>query len=78
MEKIYLRKNDKIMLGPYTIENLKEKNVKPSDLIWYEGLADWIPAGNILKLQHAGEKAPVATPKQKFNLINYLKKVFSL
>lgn len=76
MEKIYLLKKDKIMLGPFSVEKLKEKNLKASDLIWYEGLPDWTPAGNLISLDTSDPKtAPL--PAQKFSLKGLLKKFFS-
>lgn len=35
------------MYGPYTLQTIKEKGIKPSDLVWYDGLKDWTPAENI-------------------------------
>lgn len=77
MDKIYILKHDKVMLGPFTLENLKEKNLKPSDLIWYEGLTDWIPAGNLSELNpHAAKHTPLQ-PKSKFSLKTFFRKLFS-
>jgi hypothetical protein len=78
MENIYLLKRDKLLLGPYTIEMLKEKNIKPSDLLWYEGLADWVPAGTVFELEFSETSASLAEHKEKLSIKNYLKKVFSL
>jgi hypothetical protein len=76
MEKIYLLKKDKIMLGPYSVEKLKEKNLKASDLIWYEGLPDWTPAGNLISLDTSDPKTD-PLPTQKLSLKGLLKKFFS-
>ena len=35
------------MYGPYTLQVIKEKGLKPNDLIWYKGLVDWTPPENI-------------------------------
>ena len=66
------------MLGPYSIENLRERNLKSSDLIWYEGLSDWTPAGNLIPLNNTTSKEPFAQPKQKFSLKIFFRKIFSL
>jgi hypothetical protein len=77
MEKIYILKHDKVMLGPFTLESLKEKNLKPSDLIWYEGLTDWIPAGNFSELKSRSSSQIPLQPKSKFSLKTFFKKLFS-
>ena len=59
------------MSGPYTLTTLKAKELKPSDLVWYEGLADWTPAGNIDKLENPAVITP-SQPKRR----NTLKKIF--
>ena len=77
MEKIYLLIHNKIMLGPYTLPGLKEKKLKPADLVWYEGLADWTPAGDIAELELIiSETFPVKQKKQ-FSLRGFLKNLFS-
>lgn len=37
--------------GPFTIEQLKERNITSETLVWKEGLADWVPARNLADLQ---------------------------
>lgn len=39
--------------GPYSVDTLVANGLKPKDLVWTEGLADWTPAGNILELAEA-------------------------
>lgn len=39
--------------GPYSVDTLVANGLKPDDLVWTEGLADWTPAGNILELAEA-------------------------
>lgn len=39
--------------GPYSVDTLVANGLKPEDLVWTEGLADWTPAGNILELAEA-------------------------
>lgn len=47
IDKIYILKKQKLMYGPYTLQKLKEKGLKPSDMVWYEGLNDWMPAEKV-------------------------------
>ena len=37
--------------GPFTLEELREKNIARETLIWRAGLTDWMPAGNLAELQ---------------------------
>jgi hypothetical protein len=60
------------MSGPYTLTTLKAKELKPSDLVWYEDLPDWTPAGNIEKLE-INVSTPLSQPKRRITL----KKIFS-
>lgn len=78
MEKIYLRKNAKTTLGPFSWEKLKEKNLNPSDLVWYEGLSDWTPAGEIAELKSKNSLSPLIQPNTKFSLKTFFKKLFSV
>ncbi len=55
------------MSGPYTLTNLKAKALKPSDLVWYDGLADWTPAGNIEKLEITAT-LPLPQPRRRLTL----------
>lgn len=47
MEKIYIRKKDSIITGPYDVEQLQHRGLQSSDKVWYEGLSDWRPAQKI-------------------------------
>ncbi|HMZ47129.1 MAG TPA: DUF4339 domain-containing protein [Chitinophagaceae bacterium] len=46
-EKIYILKKKKYIYGPYNFETLKQNNLKAGDMIWYEGLKDWVPVEEI-------------------------------
>ena len=37
--------------GPFTIEQLRERNITGSTLVWKEGMADWLPASQVNELQ---------------------------
>ncbi len=36
--------------GPFSFDELRETNLTPETLIWFEGLEEWIPAGTIPEL----------------------------
>lgn len=59
MQKIYLLLRNNNQLGPFTIEELLEQELLPSDLVWIEGKSlAWSYASelNLLKLaRHSGE-----------------------
>ncbi len=77
MDKIYILKNNKILVGPFTIEKLVERTVRPNDLIWYEGLADWIEAEKIPALHIAITAAKTEEPKSSNSFIRRITKLFS-
>lgn len=37
--------------GPFTFEQLRERNITPETLVWKEGMADWLPARQVPDLQ---------------------------
>jgi len=47
MEKIYIRKKDSVITGPYDVSQLQDRGLHASDNIWYEGLPEWMPAAQI-------------------------------
>ena len=53
VQKIYILKRGRILLGPYTIAKLEERTLKPTDMIWYDGLPDWTEAQTVPELQTA-------------------------
>jgi len=51
--------------GPFTIEQLKEKNITASTKVWYSGLSGWTPAGQLPELSGilvSGPPPAAATP----------------
>src|SRR5690348_4841739 len=53
--------------GPYTIEQLKEKRMLVSKMVWKEGMNDWAPANTIEELRGilATEPPPIQVSKDK-------------
>ena len=47
--KFFIVENN-VQAGPYTIEELRARNIQPSTLVWREGMADWIAAGRVPEL----------------------------
>ena len=47
MDKIYILKKQKIIHGPYSLERVKERGLKYTDMVWYEGLEDWTPVDQV-------------------------------
>jgi hypothetical protein len=51
MVKKYYLHNGKEQQGPFSIEDLKAKNITKETSIWYEGLSDWTVADNVYELK---------------------------
>lgn len=49
--KKYYYTDGQTQFGPFTIEELKEKNLSRDTLIWFQGINDWTPAKDIPALQ---------------------------
>jgi hypothetical protein len=60
--------------GPYTIEALKNENINPDTLIWYEGLSDWKRAEEVEEIRKTlftPVSVPQSSPEKKpaFNYV---------
>jgi hypothetical protein len=63
----YYYTDGKERFGPFSVEELKDKNLTPETLVWKEGLVDWVPARNLQDLQSLFDMSapyppPVAMP----------------
>ncbi len=47
----YFYSDGKDRFGPFSIEELKAKNITPDTLIWFEGLSDWTSARDLPELR---------------------------
>jgi uncharacterized membrane protein YhaH (DUF805 family) len=56
--KKYFYSNDNQKNGPYSFEELKNKNIKKETLIWFQGLDDWTNAENVLEIKEILELSP--------------------
>jgi hypothetical protein len=66
MSKYYYT-DGKERFGPFTLEDLSSRNITRETMVWMEGLADWIPAGNLAELQSlfpavTSQVPPISTP----------------
>lgn len=44
---IYILKKSKLLKGPYTLDILKDKGIRSTDMVWFKGLEDWTEAKNV-------------------------------
>ena len=65
--KKYYYSDGQNQYGPFTIEELKEKNITQDTLIWYEGLAQWTKAELLPELQNVYIKIPQPIPQPTYN-----------
>ncbi|MDG4950480.1 DUF4339 domain-containing protein [Weeksellaceae bacterium KMM 9724] len=56
MKKYYIIING-IEEGPFTLEGLRMKNLKPEDYVWRAGLDDWVQAKTLHELQFIFKKS---------------------
>jgi hypothetical protein len=71
MKKYYLH-DGQVQAGPFSIEELKQKNVHTVTPIWYEGLSNWTTAGKVEELAElfsATTPPPFATPPPIQNVV---------
>jgi GYF domain 2 len=57
MNNYYIHDGDK-QKGPFTIDELKSQDVKPTTSVWHDGLSEWTTAGKIDELQILFIKIP--------------------
>lgn len=67
--EIYIYRNG-VQEGPYELDVLRSKNLRPEDLVWCKGMADWEPASKAGATAAFFAAAPVppvtpVTPVQK-------------
>lgn len=62
--KYYYYIENKKKFGPYSIEDLKVKQLKKSTLVWTEGTSDWATADSFVELQDILISEPPPIPKK--------------
>jgi len=63
MKKFFLLKNGQ-QVGPFSVDDLKIKKIKKTNLVWAEGMADWLKAGEIAELKGLFAATPPPPPQQ--------------
>jgi tetratricopeptide (TPR) repeat protein len=66
MKHYFYSENDE-QLGPFTLDELKEKYIKKSTLVWTEGLIDWITADKLDELKDFLISEPPPLPKKEIS-----------
>lgn len=66
--KKYFYSNGQDKEGPVTLEELKQKDITPKTLIWYEGLDDWKEAENVDELREIFELKPPPISVENLNV----------
>lgn len=56
--KKYFYADDSVKEGPFSLEEIKNKNIKEETLIWFEGLNDWTQAKYVIELHEIFELRP--------------------
>lgn len=54
-------------LGPFSLEELKQKNITKEHLVWFESMNDWQKAGTIDELKDLFNVPAPPTPSQKIS-----------
>jgi len=62
--KKYFYSNGQDKEGPVTLEELKQKDITPQTLIWFEGLDDWKEAESVDELKEIFELSPPSIEKE--------------
>lgn len=63
MKEYFYLLNDQ-QLGPVSLDELKKQKIKKDTYIWYEGMDDWKPAGNLPELKELFRVVPPPPPKK--------------
>jgi len=71
MNEFYYYEENGKQLGPFTIDELKEKRLKKKTLVWKEGLEDWVDGDTLDDLNGIFISQPPSLQKKlKNNVIN--------
>ncbi|WP_298299401.1 GYF domain-containing protein [Hydrotalea sp.] len=71
MEKIYILRKGKLIIGPFNLNKIAKRGLKISDKVWYEGLEDWTP---VEELSHL---VPCIITNNNSDNSSFFEKVFS-
>ena len=59
--------------GPFSLEELREKNITRETLVWFQGLSEWLPASNFSELNDVFAPSPPpinGTDTSRSNVVN--------
>lgn len=73
MKKYYFVKDNK-QHGPFSIEELKDKSIKKTTLVWTEGMNDWVEAESQIELYEILNNTPPPIPvdlNDKNNIVQF-------
>lgn len=62
MERQYFYLLDNEQCGPFVLADLRDVNLPPEILVWYEGMAEWQPAATLPELQDLYQVPPPQAP----------------
>lgn len=65
--KKFFYSNGQEKVGPLTLEELKQKDIQPKTLIWFEGLDDWTPAAELVEMKPILELRPPSILSEEKN-----------
>lgn len=57
MKRYFFAESDQ-QHGPFTLEELTAKTIRPETLVWYDGLKDWTKASELEELKHLFKATP--------------------
>lgn len=66
----YYYTDGKERFGPFTVDQLKDRNISESTLVWKDGLPDWVPARNLSDLEGLFVNTPPIPPPVNAQYIN--------
>ena len=56
--------------GPFTIDELKDKNITKDTLVWFQGLSEWLPAHNFSELNSIFVPSPPPVAGNQTNQVH--------
>jgi len=68
INNIYLQNNNGVQEGPFSFEYLQNRKIDSNTLVWFEGMENWLVAGDVFELRgivKQKQKAPLLPPNNK-------------
>ncbi|TRZ53394.1 DUF4339 domain-containing protein [bacterium] len=67
--KKYFYSDGTTKVGPFTLEELKERRISRETLVWFQELGDWKPAGSIPEISEIFMLTPPPFPRIKVHTL---------